>query len=214
MAVSVGDAAEIEVEEGLANAVQWALLRGARAVGAAGIFLVGCGAGQKAEQWIKALAEAVCAGSAIHEIVGVVSAEAPCLAVADRDVSLSRGGPTTELEATIFQEGGGVPDGVGSGHGVGEESLWVAIGDDGSDAEMLIDVVGDTAGEQVSSVDFGRGQRQGLLNDGGHIGGAGLGVQQGDAPGTDVAVDLDAALEGDVVAIEQADIAAEKWDEG
>ena len=87
------------------------------------------------------------------------------------------------------------------------------MGENGADAKILVEVVGDTAGDEICARHAGRRKRKigdDLRRDDGI---ARLYVEQCEIPFADSAVEFDAGSDRDLSAVEKADVAAEKGNE-
>jgi len=170
-------------------------------------------AGKKTEERIESFAVLVDAGGAVEQIVGIVNFEAPAEFAARADIALRGGGPTADEKILVAEKFGSAPDGVKAEERVAAECGGIAVREDGADAEIFVEVIGDAAGKKICAGDtIGRERKIGddLRRDDGI---ARLHVEEREIPFADAAVEFDAGVDGDLRAVEQTNVAAEEGNE-
>jgi hypothetical protein len=145
------------------------------------------GTGEETKLRIEALTELEGLSEAVQPVVRIIDFVAPAVPIPGRCTSARQNAPCANQQVLVTHESGGPPDGVEAGEGVLRDAIGAAIRDDRADAEFAREVKGDAAGEQVRPWDTADVAR--------------LHAKQADVPAACPAVELDAGVDGDELAV-------------
>ena len=161
----------------------------------------GAGTRKKTQSRIEPGAELLDQRVDVPKIIGVVDLEAPSGTLTIRTIAATRGSPAADREVLVLvaTEGGGAPQHVDTTQRVVAFPLGIAVGDDDTQRQVLVHVVGDASGKEVGPLgQLGLVRRHG---------------ERRDPPRPGTTEQLHPTQEGYFLALEQADPSREEGDE-